>query len=156
MVKLEDGKTPQEIALEQDANRAQTENDVTETFMHILGLNPNTKTATEEIDPLEMVKQVVKNTTPVPEVPEDPRVALRKHQEEMQKKAELASTERFLKAAGIDVNQQPEPKRPDVLQSLKESKDMIGMFQEVNGAANNPDVYYHQQDGKVNDLLDPD
>ena len=81
MVKLEDGKTPQEIALEQDANRAQTENDVTETFMHILGLNPNTKTATEEIDPLEMVKQVVKNTTPVPEVPEDPRVALRKHQE---------------------------------------------------------------------------
>ena len=63
---------------------------------------------------------------------------------------------RFLEVAGIDVNQQPEPKQPDVLQSLKESKDMIGMFQEVNGAANNPDVYYHQQEGKVNDLLAPD
>ena len=38
---------------------------------------------------------------------------------------------RFLEVAGIDVNQQPEPKQPDVLQSLKESKDMIGMFQEL-------------------------
>ncbi len=66
-------------------------------------------------------------------------------QEEARQKEEMEATKRFLKTAGIDVEQPTEPIQPNAEQAAKESKEMIGMFQEVNGGENNPDAYYHNE-----------
>ncbi len=110
----------------------------------------------QEVDVLKMLSAVYEQTQPAPEEPKDPRVAKRERIEEQKLNKELEATKRFLDVAGIDIKPRPEPKMPDVLQQLKESKDMIGMFQEVNGRENNPDIYYHQQEGSISDLLDGD
>ena len=166
--------TEQEVELEQETEeqlnpQEQIEQEATVSFMRAMGVDPyeqqeeqsaeqqeEQSAEQQEVDVLKMLSAVYEQTQPAPEEPKDPRVAKRERIEEQKLNKELEATKRFLDVAGIDIKPRPEPKMPDVLQQLKESKDMIGMFQEVNGRENNPDIYYHQQEGSVSDLLDGD
>ena len=174
--------TEQEVELEQETEeqlnpQKQIEQEATVSFMRAMGVDPyeqqeeqsaeqqeeqsaeqqeEQSAEQQEVDVLKMLSAVYEQTQPAPEEPKDPRVAKRERIEEQKLNKELEATKRFLDVAGIDIKPRPEPKMPDVLQQLKESKDMIGMFQEVNGRENNPDIYYHQQEGSISDLLDGD
>ncbi len=62
---------------------------------------------------------------------------------ERQEREELEATKRFMEKMGMDINMpKPDPKQPDPLQARQDAKEMIGMFQQVNGGENNPDVYF--------------
>ena len=103
-----------------------------------------------DVDVLAMIREVVE--TDVQAAKDETPKSKALLEAEANERKELEATKRFLKKAGLSV-EQPQPKQPTPLQSQQDSKTMIGMFQAANGADVNPDVYYHQQEGQVSDLM---
>ena len=149
--------------LEKAKEQERKELEATANFMRVMGVGVEAQAedaddadATEtdadgaDVDVLAMIREVVE--TDVQAAKDETPKSKALLEAEANERKELEATKRFLKKAGLDV-EQPQPKQPTPLQREQDSKTMIGMFQAVNGAEVNPDNYYHQQEGQVSDLM---